>query len=136
MSDGQQYLYYETFEDRKIMRFRDLLVRRLEIRPHFVIQLDRGVSFESTALPYKKSGPETGAATTSFAKLPSQDLETLIGSRPLVWLIFDDGHHLMVFSNEWHVLLAPRAGDTWKLDVPGYTPLTYPSAEFSSNTPG
>ncbi|MFC4912060.1 hypothetical protein [Actinomadura gamaensis] len=136
MSENQQHPFYESWEDRKIMRFRALLVTHLEIRPHFVIQLDRGVSFESTALPYKKSGPEAGAPTTSFAKLSRQELETLIGSRPLVWLIFDDGHHMMVFSNEWHVLLFPRENDTWRLEVPGYSPITYPSAEFGSGASG
>ncbi|WP_157429833.1 hypothetical protein [Actinomadura oligospora] len=118
--------FYETWEDRKILQFRDLQVTHIALHPKLVMKLTGGVSFESTALPLKKASPAYGAPVTSFAELSQREVEGLIGARPLSWAIFDDGDHRMVFSNKWHVLLAPGADDSWELQVPGEPPLTFP----------
>lgn len=118
--------FYEPREDRVIMLARETRVEDVQVAPWFVMRLTNGVALESTALPQKKASPHRLAPTTSFGELPGQQVSQLVGTRPLAWVIFDNGHHLFVFSNVWHAVLRPESHDTWRVDIPGETPFMYP----------
>jgi hypothetical protein len=115
-------------EDRRILRARDGRVLEVGAASGFFLRLSNGASLEFAGTVSQTVGPRGGdnpiRGIDTFSR---EELSELVSTRPLSWVIFDNGDHRIVFSNGWH--LALRVGDEghWTLDMGDGTVLSFPT---------
>lgn len=124
---------YKEIEDRKIMRVRDARVLEIRATPAFHLRLTNGVTFDFDGTVMHTIGRRGGYPDPRpLTELPPGELSSVISTRPLSWVIFNDGAHRIVFSNAWQLTMDPEPGDTWRVVLSDGETFTYPPAGASS----
>ncbi|MEV5568541.1 hypothetical protein AB0L06_00710 [Spirillospora sp. NPDC052269] len=98
----------------------------MELSETFFLRLVNGLILTSSKPPGLRASINWRAPVTSFTEIPREELDGLIGARPLSWVVFNDGDHRISFSNRWIVVLEPEEGDDWKIDLPDGSSIRFP----------
>ncbi|REE96694.1 hypothetical protein [Thermomonospora umbrina] len=124
--------WYRQIEDRKIMNFRDSRVLEIKVAPAFHLRLTNGVTFDFDGTVMYTVGRRGGPpAPRPLTELPREELSSVVSTRPLSWVVFNDGAHRIAFSNAWELTLDPQEGGTWRMSLSDGEILTHPPVDVS-----
>lgn len=118
---------YIEKEDRKILRAREAEVVEVRAVPDLYLRLSNKAVLEFNGIVTQSVGPRNKRAVRRpLADFSTDELFTLISTRPLSWVVFNSGRQRIVFSNTWFLTLYTGPDDTWRLDLGDGHVLTYP----------